>query len=48
MEGFYYVSEHKHIHEEIFMICLRIEKCLTSVSRTYKTITLHNITHKKP
>ena len=43
LESFYYVSEHRQTHEEFFMIYLRIETCLTSVSRTYKTITL-----KKP
>ena len=43
----YYVSGHRQTHEEIFMIYLRIETCVTSVSRTYKTITLHMITHKK-
>ena len=42
----YYVSGHRQIHEEIFMIYLHIETCVTSVSRTYKTITFHMITHK--
>ena len=46
LESFYYVSEHRQTHEDVFMIHLRIETCLTSLSRTYKTITLHMITHK--